>query len=128
MPLTGKTIPYVPTAATAQQQIAAINRVIDIINAFQQQIVFADGSNKRMLIGYQKDGWGLGKDFGIKISNEGVDVLTASDSQLAFKMDIDSWIWYNDSLPRILIGKAPSDKRTGAWVSDTGVDVTTTIG
>lgn len=95
MALNGSTIPYVPPAASQQQQIAAINRVIDIINGFQQQIVFADGQNKRMLIGYQKDGWGAGKDFGIKISKEGVDVLSATDDQLLFKMDITSWFFYD---------------------------------
>jgi hypothetical protein len=97
MSLNGNTIPYVPTAASAQQQIAAINRIIDIINSFQQQIVFADDSNKRMLIGYQKDGWGAGKDFGIKISKPGVDVNTASDSDLLFKMDISTWYWYDNN-------------------------------
>lgn len=128
MALNGNSLPYVPPAATPQQQIAAINRVIDRINEFQQGITFSDGNNKRMIIGYQKDGWGTGKDFGIKISNEGVDVTTATESQLAFKMDIDAWYWYNAGKPRILIGKAPTDGRTGEWISDEGVDVTTVIG
>ena len=87
MALTGNTIPYIPTAATQQQQIAAINRVIDIINSFQQSITFSDDQNKRMIIGYQKDGWGSGKDFGIKISQEGVDVRTATEEQLLFSTD-----------------------------------------
>lgn len=110
MPLNGNTLPYVPPAASTQQQIAAINRIIDIINAFQQSIVFSDGTNKRMLIGYQKDGWGPGKDFGIKISKEGSDVASASDEQLVFKMDIDTWFWNTaDGINFAQLGKLPDE-------------------
>lgn len=145
MALTGNTIPYIPTAATQQQQIAAINRVIDIINSFQQSITFSDDQNRRMIIGYQKDGWGAGKDFGIKISQEGVDVRTATESQLLFSMDIDSWRWFDQGLesakidrlgltvsdagvPKTLIGLAPDDKRAGNWVSKPGENVLQLLG
>jgi len=128
MPLNGNTLPYVPPAATSQQQIAAINRVIDIINSFQQSITFSDGANKRMIIGYQPDGWGAGKDFGIKISQEGVDVNTATDSQLLFSMDVESWTWYNAGIPNTLIGAAPDDKRAGIWVAKPGQNVKTLLG
>lgn len=128
MALNGNTIPYVPPAATPQQQIAALNRIIDIINSYQQQIVFADETSKRMIIGYQKDGWGVGKDFGIKISQEGVDVATATDDQLLFSMDVESWVWYNDGVPNTLIGAAPDDGRAGIWVAKPGENVKTLLG
>lgn len=124
MALSGSTIPYVPPAATPQQQIAAINRIIDVINAFQQQIVFADENSKRMLIGYQKDGWGAGKDFGIKISKEGVDVRTATDSDLLFKMDVATWYWYDQTTSKnfMQIGNLP-DSTSGFVVAKPGYNV-----
>lgn len=95
MALTGQALPYVPPAASIQQQIAAINRIIDIINRFQNSITFADDETRRMFIGYMKDGWGAGKDFGIKVSRPGVDVMKASDNQLLFKMDLQTWSFYD---------------------------------
>lgn len=128
MPLNGSSLPYVPTTAPVAQQIAALNRVIDIINGLQNSITFADDKSKRMFIGYQKDGWGPGKDFGIKISQVGVDVSTATDSQLLFKMDIESWVWYNNGIPQTLIGKAPDDGRNGVWATIPGQNVITQLG
>jgi len=128
MPLNGKTLPYVPPAADQSQQIRAINQIIDIINAFQQQIVFSDGTNKRMIIGYQKDGFGEGKDFGIKVSVDGVDVNDATDEQLLFKMDLASWVWYNGGIPNTLIGASPDDGRAGIWTAKPGQNVRTLLG
>ena len=71
-----------------------MNDVINRLNALLKTQTFSDGTSKRMLLGYQKDGWGAGKDFGIKISMEGVDVMTASDQQLLFKMDMETWRWF----------------------------------
>lgn len=128
MPLNGNTLPYVPPTATADQQIASINRIIDIINAFQQQIIFSDASNKRMFIGYQEGGFGgSGKDFGIKVSQPGIDVTTATDSQLLFQMDLTSWVWYNQGIPNTLIGAAPNDGRAGIWVAKPGQNVKTLL-
>lgn len=93
--LQGQALPPVPPSASQYDQIAAVNRIIDRLNAMLNQSVLSDGVNRRMLIGYQKDGWGSGKDFGIKISKPGVDVLDATDSQLLFKMDIETWYWYD---------------------------------
>lgn len=43
-----------------------------------------DGNNSvpQVLVGYQKDGFGTGIDQGIKVSQQGVNVNTATDSQL----------------------------------------------
>ena len=44
--------------------------------------VVSDGTNNRVLIGYDKDGFGTGKDFGIKVSKEGYEVSTTGDANL----------------------------------------------
>jgi len=93
--LDGGFLPNVPPNASAQVQNAALNDVINRLNGLLKTQVFSDGTSKRMLFGFQKDGWGPGKDFGIKISAEGVDVSTATDDDLLFKMDMDTWRWFD---------------------------------
>lgn len=95
LPMQGGTLQRVPPTASREQQVAVLNDIIDRLNSMLRTQVFSDGSNKRMLIGYQKDGWGVGMDFGIKVSIEGVDVNTATDEQLLFKMSVDHWTWRN---------------------------------
>jgi hypothetical protein len=95
MGLDGGFLPNVPPNASAQVQNAALNDVINRLNGLLKTQVFSDGTSKRMLFGFQKDGWGPGKDFGIKISAEGVDVSTATDDDLLFKMDMDTWRWFD---------------------------------
>lgn len=93
----GGSLPPVPPNATQQIQIAAINDIINRLNNLLKTQTYSDGNTKRMLFGYQKDGWGVGKDFGIKISQPGIDVMKATDAQLIFKMDMDTWRWYDPS-------------------------------
>ena len=97
VPLEGGTLPPVPPNAPLEVQNAALNDVIDRLNGLLKSQTFSDGNTKRMIIGYQKDGWGTGKSFGIKISQSGVDVTQATDSQLLFKMDMATWRWYDSS-------------------------------
>lgn len=97
----GSALPYVPPNAPTSQQIAAINRIIDRLNEMLSQIVLSDGRNTRLFLGYQKDGWGPGQDFGMKVSLPGVDVMTATDEQLIFKMALDKWTW-RDSAGRLI--------------------------
>lgn len=122
--LSGGALPYVPPNAPTDQQIAAINRIIDRLNQMLSQVVLSDGSTRRMFIGYQKDGWGTGKDFGIKISIPGVDVLQATDDQLLFKMDIETWYWYDANTTKnvMQVGKLP-DGVYGWDVAETGYNV-----
>jgi hypothetical protein len=91
----GGTLQNIPPGASLQQQINALNDVINTLNALLKTQVFSDGSVKRMLFGYQKDGWGSGKNFGIKISTDGVDVTKASHAQLLFSMDLETWQWFD---------------------------------
>lgn len=75
-----------PPNADGPARVDAINRLIDAHNARLSQQIWVDGQNRRMLVGYQENGWGTGKHWGIKISEEGYDVLTAEDAHLLFKL------------------------------------------
>lgn len=65
--------PITPTNSGGQE---AINR------SNQEGLIVGDGTTDRVLIGFQKDGFGSGEDYGIKVSEDGVDVKTASDDEL----------------------------------------------
>lgn len=94
MLMQGNSLQRLPPNASKEQQTAVINDILDRLNELLKTQVLSDGNNKRMLFGYQKDGWGPGKDFGIKISEEGVDVTAATDEQLLFSMDMETWRWF----------------------------------
>jgi len=120
----GGTLQRVPPNATQQQQITILNDVIDRLNNLLKTSVLSDGTSKRMIFGYQKDGWGPGKDFGIKISIEGVDVTEATDAQLLFNMDMETWSWYtpDGQYNHTQIGTLP-DGTGGVDVAATGQNV-----
>jgi hypothetical protein len=90
----GELRPVAPNA-TMEEQISVINDVILHLNALLKTQIFQDQMTKRMLSGYQENGWGTGKHFGMKVSIEGVDVTKATDDQLLFKMDFATWYWYD---------------------------------
>ena len=80
-------IPRLPQTATKNEYIIAINKLIDAHNSELTFKVYPDETGfNRMLVGYQKDGWGAGKSWGVKISKVGFDVLTAADADLLFKL------------------------------------------
>lgn len=148
--LQGGYLQRISAGATLEQTQNALNDVINRLNNQLQTQVYSDGVTKRMLIGYQLNGWGTGQNFGIKVSLEGVDVNLATDGQLLFKMALDKWTWRNSDgqLTKIfdiaaghdvhydvatgdstvLLGSAPDDKRAGAWVAKPGEDVITNLG
>lgn len=84
-PDTGQ-LPQLPQNAVKAEYISMINRLVDAHNQELIAKIYSDSETRRMIIGYQKDGWGSGKDFGLKLSVEGVDVLTADDADLLFKL------------------------------------------
>lgn len=105
----------------SNDQIAVVMN--DIINRMNDQLrtqVFTDGTTKRMLIGYQKDGWGTGKDFGIKVSLEGVDVTTAEDDELLFRMALDNWQWRSSDGK--LVREFDIENGFEAWYDKSGID------
>ena len=81
--------------SSRDEQIYMINEIVDILNASSQTQILADSSTKRMLFGFQESGWGDGKDFGIKVSREGVDVTRATNDELLFSMDLFTWRWFD---------------------------------
>lgn len=82
----GGTLQNLPSAASRDEQINALNDVINRLNAMLKTTVQSDGTSKRYLNGFQAGGW-PGGDFGMKISIAGVDVTNATDSQLLFSWD-----------------------------------------
>ncbi len=56
--------------------------VLAIDNNSQEGTTVGDGTTDRVLVGFQKDGFGTGQDYGIKVSQDGYNVKTASDDQL----------------------------------------------
>lgn len=125
MSLDGGSLNEIPPNASREVQIATLNDIVRRLNNLLKTQTFSDGTSKRFLQGFQSGGW-PGGDFGMKISEPGVDVMTATDDQLLFSWDFttNTQILYQDGVPRILEGTAPSDGRTGLWISDLGVDVT----
>lgn len=96
--LSGGALQLLSPNASKEEQTAIINDVINQLNSMLQTQIYADGTNKRLLIGYQKAGFEHGtSDFGIKMSVAGVDVTTATDAQLLFTMSINTWTWRNNS-------------------------------
>lgn len=75
-----------------------------------------DGTNDRVLIGFQKGGFGT-KDLGIKVSKEGYDVKTATDDQLIF----------NSSQNVFKVALTGSQTVTGSSALVYGTPQTTTI-
>lgn len=65
-----------PITPTNLQGDEAIN------HSSQEGLVVGDGTTDRVLVGFQKDGFGTGQDYGIKVSQEGVDVKTADNDDL----------------------------------------------
>ena len=103
-------LPNVPPEADSTVQISMLNQVIDILNSRSRTTVISDEKSNRYLIGYQKNGWGEGIDFGIKVSKPGVDVTEASDDQLLFSDSFDTQVRYDEDGNKVLeTGKLPND-------------------
>lgn len=144
MALDGGTLSVLPGGASVEQLTAALNDIINRLNAQLQTQVYSDTQNQRMLIGYQQDGWGPGNSFGVKISIEGKDVRAAADDELLFSLSVDAWTWrnsngditkqfqaqtgtdsYYDSTARnfVNIGLRPSTNTEGFEMAKPGVDL-----
>lgn len=124
LPLVGGYLQRVSGNASLEETQNAINGLVDHLNNQLQAQIFSDGKTKRMILGYQKDGWGSGKDFGIKISQEGVDVTVATDDKLLFKMDLQTWFFYDPVNGKnfMQMGVLP-DGKGGFVVVEDGQDV-----
>ncbi len=64
--------------------MARLNDNFKAIDDENRTKIIREGDTPRVLIGYQKDGFGTGVDYGIKVSENGYDVTSAEDINLAF--------------------------------------------
>lgn len=84
------------------------------------QIISTDSTGvDRVLLGFQEDGFGTGKDQGIKVSQDGYDVLTATNSQLIMSSAFNMFK---------IIATGSGRISAGAAGSSTYVDITHNLG
>lgn len=96
--------------ASREEMLSVLNDIINRLNGQLKTQIFSDGTTKRMLFGYKPNGWGTGKDFGIKISKPGIDVTSAADEDLLFNMSLETWQWNDTSTTaNIKLGAVDSD-------------------
>ncbi len=55
--MSGGALQRIPPNANNEDQIRVLNDVVDRLNSILKTQVFSDGTSKRMILGYQKDGW-----------------------------------------------------------------------
>jgi hypothetical protein len=84
--------------------------------------IISDGTTDRVLLGVQKDGFGTGKDFGFKISQEGYDVKTCADDKLTMSSAFNSFkIVYSDIVSISMPGTANYSKQEDVSFSALGI-------
>lgn len=132
----GGTLPTLPAGASLDEQATVLNNIITRLNDMLKAQVYSDTASKRFVQGYMPGRW-PGGDFGIAISAEGEDVVSADFDDLIFAWHFTTnkqyirdgaQVYYNDGVPREYAGNAPSDGRYGRWISEPGKDVMETIG
>ena len=72
------------TGTDFEQSKPIINEAFAAIDGENRTKIIKNGNTPKLLMGYQKDGFGTGVDYGLKIAKEGYDVTTATDAQMAF--------------------------------------------
>jgi hypothetical protein len=78
----GDALPPVPPNAPTRDQITAINRIIDELNAQRKLKIINDGTTNRILLGQYQNTFS-----GLKVSKQGKDVVTASNQDLIFNSE-----------------------------------------
>lgn len=88
----------------------------EVINkGTQQGYLVSDGTNNRVLVGFQRDGFGDGKDYGIKVSQEGFDVNSASEDELVMSSGFNNFKIIQSgttTIPSFTLASGASDNRT----------------
>lgn len=74
-----------------EDNLARINDNFKAIDDENRTKIIREGDTPRILFGYQKDGFGVGSDYGLKISQPGYDVTTATDTELVFNSNYNSF-------------------------------------
>lgn len=126
--MTGGTLNPLPPNASREDQINALNDVINRLNAQLKSQTFSDGTSKRYLNGYLANGW-PGGDFGMRISAPGYDVTDPS-AVLIFSWDYTTnrQVVYTNGIPTALIGTHPVNQNGGIWSAPSGKNVITLLG
>lgn len=75
--------PNIPTGASSPAKDAEIAKNFqEIANREVTDVKNDQDGTPHILLGYQEDGFGTGQNHGFKVSQQGVDVRTATDDQL----------------------------------------------
>ncbi len=85
-PMQGGFLRPLPPTASKDDQTSVLNDIISRLNDLLQAQIIADDTTKRYIQGYSPGRWPDG-DFGIAISAESQDVLTAEFENLIFAWD-----------------------------------------
>lgn len=114
--LDGGTLRRIPPNATVEEQINALNEVIEKLNALLKTQIFADNTSKRVLSGYYEGRW-PGGNVGIAVSKEGDDVTTVAFEDLVFAHDYttNTQYWTDPTTGKnyMQVGTLPDG--TGGW-------------
>ena len=151
--LAGGYLNTLPPNASREEQIAAINDMVNRLNSMLKTQVYSDGESKRYIQGFSNGRW-PGGDFGIAISKPGGDVTLVDFSDLLYAWDfstntqyyydIDSGklalmvgqmedknmafkVFDTNGVPVGLFGQSPKDRHSGDWVVDPGENVDTEL-
>lgn len=77
--------PNRPQADTSpSDMVAQYNQNFDALDDQDRTKIIRNGTTPTLLFGYQKDGFGTGVDYGLKVAKSGKDVTTATATDLAF--------------------------------------------
>jgi hypothetical protein len=110
-----------PTTPTNSDGVLAID------NNTQAGTTVGDGTTERVLVGFQKDGFGVGQDYGIKVSQDGFDVKTATDEQLVMSSAFNMFkIVQTDT---VTVGELEVDTTSAApIIASTSLDISYPVG
>ena len=78
------------TGTDFEQSKPIINEAFAAIDGENRTKIIKNGSTPTVLMGYQKDGFGTGVDYGFKVAKSGFNVTTADDEDLAFSSAFNS--------------------------------------
>jgi len=128
LPMQGGTLQNIPPNAGREEQINALNDVINRLNNMLKAQTFSDGTSKRYVQGYAKGRW-PGGDFGVAISKPGEDVTQVEFANLLFAWDFSTnkqyfnggtQIFYDPETGKDVgqVGILPNGKGGNAWAKE----------
>jgi len=91
--LDGGVLRRIPPNASSEEQIAALNEVIEKLNALLKTQVYADDTSKRAIFGFYSGRW-PGGNFGMALAQPGEDVTTVDFEDLKFAWDFTTGTMY----------------------------------